>query len=719
MATASSLGLPRPFGPYELVRQLAVGGMAEVFVARARSVAGFEKIVALKTIHPRFSEDPEFARLLVEEANITAQLSHRNIVQVIDLGQIDDTHYIAMEYVDGMDLSRLITKMRERGQRCSPRFAAFIVREVCDGLEHAHRKSTADGKPLKIIHRDVSPPNILISSAGEVKLTDFGIAKAALRASSTEAGVVKGKYAYMPPEQAKGHPLDVRADVFSAGCVLYELATGQPVYKDAPLPALLDRVSRGIFDAPEKVRPDLPHALVAVIKKSLSAAAQDRYASARAMADDLNAFLYTLPPNPEFEVSQIVSGIQDGSRSSVPPMAGTSLFDDDSEESTQIESMAAMRSKMTPGEAAAAAAKPATSVPMNRAPDPDAFTDEPTRAMRREKLMPEMAVDDDDEPEPTAVGVRPNTAAPRVQTALVPAAGVRPAAGSAPGPSAAKPGPMPTATSSSKPAMAAATSSSKPATAPPSFGARSPSGSMPSTAKVAPAAASEPRLPARKATLIGAVAPVLPDRPPAATPPATPPTPPQRRSMPPPPPPAASRTSSGAMPVQTTTKLPANLKPAANTRPPVLPSSSSPLPAMVPRAQTSPPAIPPPASAPVQQQPPPSAPQPPSQQVQQAPAEAPMQAAPVHFQPSSTPQNAPSVAQSQPNYPQQSAPNYSQQQAPQQVAPNYPPQQQAPHPAHAQRASDDDRKQRLAVIIAGAFAAVGVVALVAVVFLGR
>ena len=173
MSATASLNLPRPFGPYELARQIAVGGMAEVFLARARSVAGFEKIVALKMIHPQFSEDPEFARLLVEEANITAQLSHRNIVQVIDLGQIDETHFIAMEYVDGLDLSRLLTRMRERRNKLSPRFAAFVVREICDGLDHAHRKADSGGKPLKIIHRDVSPPNILISTGGEVKLTRF------------------------------------------------------------------------------------------------------------------------------------------------------------------------------------------------------------------------------------------------------------------------------------------------------------------------------------------------------------------------------------------------------------------------------------------------------------------------------------------------------------------------------------------------------------------
>lgn len=413
MGAVSSLNLPRPFGPYELVRQLAVGGMAEVFMARARSVAGFEKIVALKTIHPRFSEDPEFSRLLVEEANITAQLSHRNIVQVIDLGQIDGTHYIAMEYVDGVDLSRLLQKLRERQQVASPRVAAFVVREVCDGLEHAHRKVDADGKPLKIIHRDVSPPNILLSFAGEVKLTDFGIAKAALRASATEAGVVKGKYAYMAPEQARGQPVDHRVDVFAAGCVLYELATGVPVYKEAPLPVLLERVSRGVFEPPERVKPDLPSALVAIIHRALAARPDDRYPSARAMADDLNSFLFTLPPNPELELIQLLDDLFGSGRSSLPPMAGVSLFDDDSEEATQIESMAVVRQKMA---MPTLPPPPSTSTATASEQRTNNFRDEPTRALRPRDLGGNVGdvTKHPEEPEPT-VAYRPSTATPRVR----------------------------------------------------------------------------------------------------------------------------------------------------------------------------------------------------------------------------------------------------------------------------------------------------------------
>ena len=320
------MNLPRPFGPYELVRQLAVGGMAEVFVARARSVAGFEKVVALKMIHPRFSADPEFARLLVEEANITAQLSHRNIVQVIDLGQIDGTHYIAMEYVDGPDLSRVISRLRDKGRRVSARVAAFVLREVCDGLDHAHRKAGADGRPLRIVHRDVSPPNILVSSSGEVKLTDFGIAKAALRASSTEAGVVKGKYGYMAPEQSRGEAVDLRADLFSAGCVLYELFTGRPVYPEMPLPQLLTRVAKGQYEPPERLRGDLPAPLGAILRKALASQPEQRFPTARAMADELNAFLYTLPPGPEMELLALMGELFDATGDAAPPNEGPGAF---------------------------------------------------------------------------------------------------------------------------------------------------------------------------------------------------------------------------------------------------------------------------------------------------------------------------------------------------------------------------------------------------------
>ncbi|MFO0561275.1 MAG: protein kinase [Polyangiales bacterium] len=382
MSGLSSHDLPRAFGPYELVRQLGVGGMAEVYVARARSVAGFEKIVALKTIHQRFSSDPEFTQLLVDEANITAQLSHRNIVQVIDLGQVNGTHYIAMEYVDGLDLGRLLTSARERKMLLSPRVAAYVAREIADGLEHAHKKNGPDGKPLRIVHRDVSPPNVLVSTAGEVKITDFGIAKASLRASRTGTGVVKGKYAYMAPEQAKALSVDHRADIFSLGCVLYELAVGKPVYPDMALPVLLDRVARAVFEAPERARPGLPPKLVEIIKKSLAAKAEERFQSARQMADALTDVLYTMPPNPEAELSALLAELSGSpSTPSIPPVAaGHSILDDDFDDSTQIESMSVLRSRMVAPLVAGLAQGAASPAPSTEKPT---FRDEATRAFKR------------------------------------------------------------------------------------------------------------------------------------------------------------------------------------------------------------------------------------------------------------------------------------------------------------------------------------------------
>jgi serine/threonine protein kinase len=406
VSSAASHELPRAFGPYELVRRLGVGGMAEVYVARARSVAGFEKVVALKTIHARFSEDPEFTQLLVEEANITAQLSHRNIVQVIDLGVVDDTHFIAMELVDGLDLSRLLTITRERRIRISPRVAAYVCREVCDGLEHAHRKLGPDGKPLRIVHRDVSPPNILVSNAGEVKITDFGIAKASLRAVKTGTGVVKGKYAYMAPEQAKALAVDHRADLFALGCVLYELATGRPVYPDAALPIMLDRVARVVFEPASRVRPDLPPALLEILAKALQADVNARFVTARAMGEALTDLLYTLPPNPELELASLVATLGGrASTPSVPPIGGPSLLDDAFEDATQIESVSVMRSRMVPGAAAPAAP------PKSIEPASAAFRDESTRAYKR---LAEPPPPSEEEDETSALKISPSVlAAPR------------------------------------------------------------------------------------------------------------------------------------------------------------------------------------------------------------------------------------------------------------------------------------------------------------------
>ncbi|HEX6835558.1 MAG TPA: serine/threonine-protein kinase, partial [Polyangia bacterium] len=247
---SSSLDGARTLGSYQLLSQLAVGGMAEIYIARTHGVGGFEKLVALKVIHPNFSADPDFVQMLVDEAKLSVQLTHANIVQTFDLGRVDEQYYIAMELIDGIDLYKLLRRASEHEIDFPFEVAAFIAAEVAQGLDYAHRKRDARGRPLKIVHRDVSPQNVLVSFDGEVKIVDFGIAKAALRGQQTAAGVIKGKYYYMSPEQAWGDPIDARTDIFSAGILLYEMIVGQMLYMEEDLEKLLDVVRKAQIAPP-------------------------------------------------------------------------------------------------------------------------------------------------------------------------------------------------------------------------------------------------------------------------------------------------------------------------------------------------------------------------------------------------------------------------------------------------------------------------------------
>jgi serine/threonine protein kinase len=195
--------------------------MAEIHLAKTKGIAGFEKYCALKMIHPNFAEDDQFIQMLVDEAKIAVQLTHGNIAQTFDLGRVGETYYITMEYVDGADLYKILRRASEQDLEMPLDVCAFIAKEIASALDHAHRKRDHTGKALGIVHRDVSPQNVLISYAGEVKLVDFGIAKATMKVRQTAVGVIKGKYYYMSPEQAWGDPIDYRSDIFSAGIVLY------------------------------------------------------------------------------------------------------------------------------------------------------------------------------------------------------------------------------------------------------------------------------------------------------------------------------------------------------------------------------------------------------------------------------------------------------------------------------------------------------------------
>jgi serine/threonine protein kinase len=286
----------RQFGPYRLVRQIAVGGMAEIHLAKTKGIAGFEKYVALKMIHPNFAEDEQFIQMLVDEAKIAVQLNHGNIAQTFDLGRVGDTFYITMEYVDGADLYKILRRSSEIDFELPLDVCAFIAKDIAAALDHAHRKRDHTGKTLGIVHRDVSPQNVLISYSGEIKLVDFGIAKATMKARQTAVGVIKGKYYYMSPEQAWGEQIDHRSDIFSTGIVLYEMLTGQMLYLEEDLHKLLDMVRKASIAPPSTLRKGIPPQLERIVMHALEKDRRSRYQSAADFATDLERFLHTYSP---------------------------------------------------------------------------------------------------------------------------------------------------------------------------------------------------------------------------------------------------------------------------------------------------------------------------------------------------------------------------------------------------------------------------------------
>ncbi|HEY6879087.1 MAG TPA: serine/threonine-protein kinase [Polyangiales bacterium] len=286
------MSLPRPFGAYTLLRRLAVGGMAEIYVAKTRGLGGFEKLTALKLIHAHLSADPQFVRMLIDEAKILVLLTHANIAQVFDLGCVEDRYFIAMEFVDGVDLQGLGRAADRLGKPLSVSLCCFVVAEMLNGLDYAHRKRDASGRPLGIVHRDISPQNVVVSRAGEVKLVDFGIAKTNLRAERTEVGVIKGKYGYMSPEQAWADPTDKRSDVFSAGVLLHELLTGSTLYSAKSVAELIAKVRRAEIPPPRSLRREIGEELSAIVMRALALEPSDRYQTALDMGDALREYLY-------------------------------------------------------------------------------------------------------------------------------------------------------------------------------------------------------------------------------------------------------------------------------------------------------------------------------------------------------------------------------------------------------------------------------------------
>jgi serine/threonine-protein kinase len=282
--------LPETFGKYVLLERIAAGGMAEVFRAVLRGAAGFEKPVAVKRILPAFGDEPDFVTLFQDEARIASTLAHANIAQVFDFGEVDGVYYLAMELVSGVDLARLVARLRLDGQPMPLPTAAFIVAEAARGLAFAHAARAG------LVHRDISPANILVSRAGEVKITDFGIAKAVGKVHKTETGVLMGKLRYMSPEQIDGRPVDGRSDVFSLGVVLYELVAGGPMFPGDPGIKLAELIRSGPVDPPSARNPAVPPELDAIILRALARDVDARTPNAGELARELTAFIRRAAP---------------------------------------------------------------------------------------------------------------------------------------------------------------------------------------------------------------------------------------------------------------------------------------------------------------------------------------------------------------------------------------------------------------------------------------
>ena len=273
---------------YELLGRIARGGMAEVYLCRAQGAGGYEKLLVIKKIRADFADSKDFVEMFMDEAAISAQLQHRGIGQVFDFGRVNDTYIIAMEYIHGISLRDLLRYFGGQDEPAPAAMVAYIMAEVCAALEHAHTKSSWSGAPLGIIHRDVNPRNVMISVEGEVKLIDFGIAKAAQRNYMTLGGI-KGKVSYMSPEQAAGDEVDHRSDIFSAGIVLFELLTGQKLFDGENDINVLKRVERAEVPDPSSLNSGVDPRLETVCLRALSFHRSARYASALHMQQDLEA----------------------------------------------------------------------------------------------------------------------------------------------------------------------------------------------------------------------------------------------------------------------------------------------------------------------------------------------------------------------------------------------------------------------------------------------
>ncbi|WP_407659922.1 serine/threonine protein kinase [Hyalangium gracile] len=282
-------------GRYQLIKKLATGGMAEVFLAKAQGPMGFEKTLVLKRILPYMAEDPTFVEMFLAEAKLAAQLNHPHLVQIFDFGEADGQYFLAMEYIDGVNLRTLLVRAAQQGMALAPELCAQLVASACEGLAFAHDfRDPETGVPLGLIHRDISPDNILVSRHGAVKVVDFGIAKVAGQPDRTQEGVVKGKLAYMPPEQIRAEPLDRRVDVYALGVVLYELLTAHKPFQGPTDASTMESILFRPMVPPSQYRSDVPDSLLLILERALAGKPEHRQSDCLSLAAELEDFILSV-----------------------------------------------------------------------------------------------------------------------------------------------------------------------------------------------------------------------------------------------------------------------------------------------------------------------------------------------------------------------------------------------------------------------------------------
>lgn len=289
--------LPTRFGKYLLLEKVATGGMAQLYRAKITGVQGFEKFVAIKQILPHLAEEKELIGSFIDEAKLAALLNHQNVVQIYDFGNEGNTYFITMEYLFGKDLGMIARKIKEKDLPLSLEHSLYIMSRICSGLDYAHKLKDFQGKPLNIIHRDVSPQNVIITYEGDVKLVDFGIAKARSQSTITQVGMIKGKVAYMSPEQAAGKVIDHRSDIFPCGILLYEMISGKRMFIGETM-QILAKIRLAEFEAPEIAIPGLPPKLYQILHSALAKEPDERYQSCGEMLADVEESMFELSLRP-------------------------------------------------------------------------------------------------------------------------------------------------------------------------------------------------------------------------------------------------------------------------------------------------------------------------------------------------------------------------------------------------------------------------------------